>query len=94
MDRNEPGTNEVCEVVKGVCVCDTVDGSIYGKEEEEDICYMTKPMSPVSSIFVDIVKKVVLDRKMGCQEEYERGKLTDWLSSESLLRPSTTRRAV
>ena len=74
MDRNQPGADEVCEVVKGVCVRDTVDGSIDGKKEEEDVCCVTKPIALVSSSLLRIVegKKWSPNKNMGSRAKCEK----------------------
>ena len=39
MDGEEPGGEEVEEVVQAVCVSDTVDGGVEGGKEGQDIRY-------------------------------------------------------
>jgi len=36
VDADQPGGNKINEVVKEVCVCDTVNGGVNGDEEEKD----------------------------------------------------------
>ena len=40
MDGDEPGADEVGEVVETVSVGDAVEGCVNGEEEEEDVGYV------------------------------------------------------
>ena len=43
MHRNQPGANQVDNVMQGICIRHTIDCSVDGEYEEEDVSDVSSP---------------------------------------------------
>ena len=50
MDEEQPGAEDVDEVVQAVGVCDAVDGGVKGEDEHEGICTVANAVRMLLSV--------------------------------------------